>query len=63
MSYKKIIYKDNMMLIIADDNNTTHHELEIESQLDGEIESVTVNKVTGKINIKFKEDTKEKELD
>ena len=63
MSYKKIIYKDNMMLIIADDNNTTHHELEIESQLDGEIESVTVNKVTGKINIKFKEDTKEKEFD
>lgn len=63
MSYKKMIYQDDMMLIMADDNNTKYHELEIESQLDGEIESVTVNKVTGKINIRFREDLRKKEFD
>ena len=64
MSYKKLIYRDDMMLIKADENNIKYHEVEIESQIDGELKSIVIDKNTGKITIRFEEDVrKEKSFD
>lgn len=63
MSYRKTIFQDDMMHILSDDDNLSYHEVEVQSQTDGELESVTIDKSTGKILIRFKEDKREKETD
>jgi len=63
MSYKKTVFKDNLVHIQSDDNNSSYHEVEIQSELYGELESITIDKSTGKILIRFKEDKRDKEFD
>lgn len=63
MSYKQTIFKDNMMHIQSDDNSVSYHEVEVQSEWDGELESVTICKKTGKILIRFKENMRKKEFD
>lgn len=62
MSYKKTVSKDSMVHIQSDDSNFSYHEVEIQSELNGELEKITIDKNTGKILIRFKEDKREKEF-
>ena len=62
MGYKSEIFRDSMMRILSDDNSLLYHEVEIESQMNGELESVTIDKSKGTIKIRLKKDTREKQF-
>ena len=51
------------MHIRVNDNKFSSHEIEVQSEIAGEVESITVDKNTGKILIRFKEDKRKKEFD
>lgn len=63
MSYKKTVYADDMLRVESDDVNTSYHEIELQSEFNGELETITIDKTTGKITIRFKEDKRKKEFD
>lgn len=63
MSYKTTVLKDDMVHIQADHMRTDYHEIEIESEYEGELESVTIDRSTGKIVIRIKKDDREPEFD
>lgn len=54
------IFRDGLMNIEGNYSNYSYHE--IESEMDGELETITIDKNTGKIFIRFKADNREKQF-
>ena len=60
---KEVIFKDNMMNIESNHHSCLYHEVEIQSEMNGELESVTIDKSAGKIVIRFKRNNRENRFD
>lgn len=60
---KDIIFKDDMMSVNADSNSCLYHEVEVRSEAEGELDSITIDKTTGKILIRFKKFNEESHFD
>ena len=63
MSYKRVIFEDDMVCVESDHDSVSYHEIEVKSELGGELESIVINKNNGCITIRFKEDKRKKEFD